>query len=51
MKKWKCNLCGYIYDPAKETPPGELAGAAQCKNLDENEELIESFKCPPVPRA
>ncbi|MEW6697216.1 MAG: rubredoxin [Bacillota bacterium] len=46
MKKWKCNLCGYIYDPAKETPPGELAGAAQCKNLDENEELIESFKCP-----
>ncbi|AEG61442.1 rubredoxin [Desulforamulus ruminis] len=46
MKKWKCSLCGYIYDPEKERPPGELEGAARCKNMDELDELVESFKCP-----
>lgn len=30
MKKWKCSLCGHVYDPEKETPPGEAPGAARC---------------------
>ncbi len=25
MKKWRCKLCGYIYDPAAGDPDGGVA--------------------------
>jgi rubredoxin len=25
MDNWKCNVCGYIYDPAKGDPDGNIA--------------------------
>jgi rubredoxin len=25
MEKWKCNVCGYIYDPEKGDPDGNIA--------------------------
>jgi rubredoxin len=25
MKKWRCTLCGYIYDPAAGDPDGGVA--------------------------
>lgn len=25
MDKWKCNVCGYIYDPEKGDPDGNIA--------------------------
>ena len=29
MKKYKCDICGYIYDPAKGDPDGDIdAGTA-----------------------
>ena len=24
MQKWKCNVCGYIYDPEKGDPDGNI---------------------------
>jgi rubredoxin len=24
MKKWKCNVCGYVYDPEKGDPDGGI---------------------------
>ena len=24
MEKWKCNVCGYIYDPEKGDPDGNI---------------------------
>jgi len=45
MKKWKCSLCGYVYDPERESPPGEAAGAARCAFVDEDGELKDTFVC------
>jgi rubredoxin len=25
MEKWKCNVCGYIYDPEKGDPDGAIS--------------------------
>ncbi len=25
MDKWKCQICGYIYDPEKGDPDGKIA--------------------------
>ena len=25
MEKWKCNVCGYIYDPEKGDPDGGIS--------------------------
>ncbi|MDD5085145.1 MAG: rubredoxin [Candidatus Omnitrophica bacterium] len=25
MNKWKCTICGYIYDPAKGDPDNDVA--------------------------
>ncbi|ACV62424.1 Rubredoxin-type Fe(Cys)4 protein [Desulfofarcimen acetoxidans DSM 771] len=45
MKKWKCSICGYIYDPEKESLPGETTGASKCDYVDDEGELVDSFKC------
>ena len=39
MSKYKCRICGYIYDPAKGAPPSALPGTAF-------EDLPGSWKCP-----
>lgn len=45
MKKWLCTLCGHIYDPEKESLPGESAGAARCFFVNENGDLEDGFTC------
>lgn len=45
MKKWRCSVCGYVYDPEKENPPGEVTGGAKCAFVDENGELMDTFTC------
>ena len=35
MKKYKCTVCGYVYDPEKGIPPGNPF-----------EKLPEYYKCP-----
>jgi len=45
VKKWKCSVCGHVYDPERETAPGEVTGAAKCGFVDERGELVESFTC------
>ena len=40
MKKWKCSICDYIYDPAKGDPDnGVKPGTAF-------EEISEDWVCP-----
>ena len=40
MKKWKCSICGYIYDPSKGDPDkGVKPGTAF-------EEIPEDWVCP-----
>ncbi|WP_078060512.1 rubredoxin [Desulfotomaculum copahuensis] len=45
MKKWICSVCGHVYDPEKDSPPGETAGAAVCSYVDGAGEIIEGFTC------
>ena len=45
MKKWKCSMCGYVYDPEKEGLLGEVTGAAKCAYVDEKGELTDTFSC------
>ena len=46
MKKWVCSVCGGVYDPAEGSPTGEVAGAAVCKHVDENDSTLpESHQC------
>jgi rubredoxin len=45
MKKWLCTLCGQIYDPEKENPPGEAAGAARCFCVDEKGDIKDGSAC------
>lgn len=40
MEKWKCNVCGYIYDPEKGDPDGNIP-----PNTPFNK-LPESWVCP-----
>ena len=40
MKKWKCSICGYVYDPAVGDPDGGVpAGTAF-------EDLPDDWACP-----
>ena len=32
MEKWKCNICGYIYDPEKGDPDGDISPNTPLKN-------------------
>ena len=45
MKKWKCSICGYVYDPEKENLHGETTGASKCAFADEEGELFDTFTC------
>ncbi|HBX24423.1 MAG TPA: rubredoxin [Desulfotomaculum sp.] len=45
MKKWKCSICGYVYNPETSAPPGETVGAAKCGYVDEDGDLKSSFMC------
>lgn len=45
MKKWVCSVCGYVYDPQKENPPGESIGAARCGFAGDGAEPDDDFSC------
>ena len=36
MEKWKCNVCGYIYDPEKGDPDGNVAPNTPFDKLPSN---------------
>jgi len=40
MQKWKCKICGYIYDPEKGDPDGDIPPNTSF------EKLPESWVCP-----
>ena len=40
MKKWKCQVCGYIYDPEKGDPDGNIPPNTPF------EKLPDSWVCP-----
>lgn len=40
MVKWKCEVCGYIYDPAKGDPDGGIEPGTTF------EQLPEDWVCP-----
>jgi len=33
MKKWKCSVCGYVYDPARGDHEGNVAPGTPFENL------------------
>ena len=33
MKKYECGVCGYIYDPAKGDPKGDIAAGTAFDDL------------------
>lgn len=33
MKKWRCTLCGYIYDPAVGDPDGGVAAGTAFEDI------------------
>lgn len=33
MDKWKCTICGYIYDPAKGDPDNDVAPGTAFENI------------------
>ncbi len=35
MEKWKCTVCGYVYDPANGDPDGGIAPGTPFENLPE----------------
>ena len=41
MEKWKCNVCGYIYDPEKGDPDGNIPPGTPFEQLPE-----DSWVCP-----
>lgn len=45
MDKWVCSICGHVYDPAEESQPGEVTGAAKCGIADEKGELPDNLTC------
>lgn len=40
MKKYKCSVCGYVYDPAQGDPDNGIAPGTPFENLP------ESWVCP-----
>jgi len=40
MEKYKCSICGYLYDPAEGDPPGGIEPGVPFR------ELPESWVCP-----
>ena len=40
MSKWRCTICGYIYDPAKGDPESGIAAGTPFS------ELPEDWVCP-----
>ncbi len=40
MSKWRCNLCGYIYDPDEGDPDNNVPPGTPF------EDLIEEWVCP-----
>lgn len=40
MKKYKCSVCGYVYDPAQGDPDNGIAPGTPFENLP------ESWTCP-----
>ena len=40
MKKWECEPCGYVYDPAKGDPDGGIKPGTPF------EEIPEDWVCP-----
>jgi rubredoxin len=40
MRKWECTLCGYVYDPEKGDPVGNIPPGTPF------EELPEDWECP-----
>jgi rubredoxin len=40
MKKYKCSVCGYVYDPSKGDPDNGIAPGTAFENLP------DSWTCP-----
>lgn len=40
MKKYKCSVCGYVYDPAKGDPDNGIAPGTSFENLP------DTWSCP-----
>ena len=40
MDKWKCTVCGWIYDPAAGDPDGDIAPGTPF------EKIPDSWECP-----
>ena len=40
MKKYKCEICGYIYDPANGDPDGEIPSGTAF------EDIPDDWTCP-----
>jgi rubredoxin len=40
MSKYRCKICGYIYDPAEGDPDGNITPGTPFENLPED------WKCP-----
>ena len=36
MKKWKCTICGYIYDPEQGDPDAGVAAGTEFKDLSDD---------------
>jgi rubredoxin len=36
MEKWKCKVCGYIYDPPKGDPKGKISPNTSFEQLPKN---------------
>lgn len=36
MDKWQCTVCGYIYDPEKGDPDGDIEPGTPFKSLPED---------------
>lgn len=36
MEQWKCVICGYIYNPEKGDPEGDIQAGTSFEDLPEN---------------
>ncbi len=36
MEKWKCSVCGYVYDPEAGDPDGDVPAGAPFENLPDD---------------
>jgi rubredoxin len=36
MKKWVCTICGYVYDPEKGDPDGEIPPGTAFEDLPDD---------------